>query len=43
MENMKRGLGPANVGSEKWNEKMNLYKKMKEVGSKNELMNKLIY
>lgn len=40
---MKRGLGPVNVGSDRWNEKMGLYKKMKEVGNKNELMNKLIF
>ena len=29
MQNMNRGLGPVNVGSERWNEKMGLYKKMK--------------
>ena len=42
MQNLSRGLGPANIGSIRWNEKMNLYKKMKEVGNKNELVNKMI-
>ena len=43
MQNMNRGLGPSNVGTDRWKEKMNLYKKMKEVGNKNELVNKLIF
>ena len=43
MQNMNRGLGPSNVGTDWWKEKMGLYKKMKEVGNKNELVNKLIF
>ena len=32
------GLGP-NLGSERWKEKMELYKKGKAVGSKNTIIN----
>lgn len=36
------GIGPANVGTNKWNEKMALYKKAKAVGNKNDLVNTAI-
>ena len=36
------GIGPTNIGTQKWKEKMDLYRKAKAIGHKNELINREI-
>ena len=37
------GIGAANIGTAKWNEKMALYKKMKDYGTESQMVNKFMH